>query len=88
MDDDPFHRRPPLSPFLEEVRRPREPVSRMTTLRRVLTGIFALLPTAFVFAVFNWEMLHGGLFGPIWVVIATGAAPLLYIVWALYRGWR
>ncbi|CCD86551.1 conserved protein of unknown function [Bradyrhizobium sp. ORS 285] len=88
MDDDPFHRRPPLSPFLEEVRRPREPVSGATTLLQILIALTGLILPAGIFFAFKLEMVRGGLFGPIWAVIVLAVPSVGLIAWALYRWLR
>jgi hypothetical protein len=50
MDDDPFNRRPPLSPFLEDVRRAQEPAGLVATLGAILGGLVLMFPFGCVMA--------------------------------------
>ncbi|MFN5690422.1 MAG: hypothetical protein ACK46T_40505, partial [Bradyrhizobium sp.] len=55
MDDDPFNRRPPLSPFLEDVRRAQEPAGLVATLGAILGGLVLMFPFGCVMALMRRE---------------------------------
>jgi hypothetical protein len=88
MDDDPFHRRPPLSPFLEEVRRVREPASLVATVGAILGGLALAFPFGCVMAFMRREWNEfGGLFGPGSILAGMAVTGLVMIGLAVYRRW-
>ncbi|MGY3449230.1 hypothetical protein [Bradyrhizobium sp. USDA 4353] len=88
MDDDPFHRRPPLSPFLEEVPRAREPASLVATVGAILTGLALAFPFGCTMAFMRREWHEfGGFFGPGAFLALAALVGLARIAWAVYRRW-
>nr|WP_244422949.1 hypothetical protein [Bradyrhizobium sp. ORS 278] len=88
MDDDPFNRRPPLSPFLEEVRRARAPAGLTATIGAILGGLALMFPFGCVMALMRREWNEfGGLFGPGAILAGMAVAGLVMIVLAVRRRW-
>ena len=88
MDDDPSNRRPPLSPFLEDVRRAREPAGLVATLGAILGGLVLMFPFGCVMALMRREWNEfGGLLGPGAILAGMAVTGLVMIVLAVYRRW-
>ncbi|MGY4304824.1 hypothetical protein ACVIJ6_002067 [Bradyrhizobium sp. USDA 4369] len=85
--NDPDHR-PPLSPFLEEVRRTREPVSLAATIMAILGGLVLAFPFGCVMVVMRREWNEfGGFFGPGAILAGMAVAGIVMIALAVRRRW-
>ncbi len=87
--NDPDDHRPSLSPFLQEVRRVREPPARlMATLGAILGGLALMFPFGCTMAFMRREWNEfGGLFGPGAILAGMAVAGLVVIVLAVRRRW-